>query len=298
MKSESYGPVLRTGLVSFTCLGPRHPAIITFVIGIMGGCPVISHAGVDIVLTEQPSRPDAMMRGVLGPLSPLDTSPNPCAGRAGCTVGGFAVDGKWPNKYKASYYSNDTPPPEWNACFQDSANLTIGDVAACLEPTGLLARSFRDGLPSSYGDEPEACAFAGRLTGGMVEMTPDLSSSGPIGRCAKYYSPIGSCSFESDLAINASGSLAELTSRPYSAVSSLSCTSPVSGTLRFASDGFALPLTGGGVCNLDLGSGPGVAHNVSVGAVPVAVRVSCSFDLPKGAYGRHEGSGVIVFTAD
>lgn len=257
-------------------------------------------AGIPLTLTSMNGGPNELLNGTIGPVPLDDPSPNPCAGNPNCYVAGFAVSASWPNKYKGGYSSNDSVKAQtaWNKCFSDPANTTIGHAGRCLFAQGLSSRPFSDRLPIRWGTDTELCVFASGLSGSVGKMDPILSSPGPLGACAKYLGPVGGCSFSSDINIRASGSRASIMSRPHYGESMLSCTSPATGTLRYASTGFSIPLSPSGSCHLDLGSGLGVGHRVFVHSDPVPVRVSCSFDLPVTSTGMHQGSGVIVFTAD
>lgn len=257
-------------------------------------------AGIPLTMTDLPTDPNSYITGFIGPVPDNDPTPNPCSGAAGrCVVVGFAVSGTWHNKYRGSYPTDDTiNDTEWNDCFSAAANKTIGQVGLCLAAKGRSTRAFKDVLPRTHGPKAELCVFAASTDGSVARMDSVYSARGPLGACAKYFGPVGGCSFSNDIHIRAAGSRASIMSRPHYGESTLSCTAPASGTLTYASTGFSIPLSPSGFCHLDLGSGLGVGHRVSVQSAPVPVRVSCSIDLPVASTGLHKGSGVIVFTAD
>ncbi|HGY1009684.1 TPA: hypothetical protein ACNUUR_002287 [Aeromonas salmonicida] len=221
----------------------------------------------------------------------LDPTPNPCHHHASpCTIRVWAVNGDRPGYASAASTEVNSPPPAWDECVSRPANQTLGQVIDCWRTQQVLQRDIILPLP----DTPHAaiCLFAG--AGGHHL----ASSSAPLSNCVGPMPRATRCEYGQDIRLQVTGSAAEIDASRFTANSTITCDSTVTGILRLAGGGHAVPLTGGGRCELNLGSGFGVDHRMTVhGGEPTALIAQCRFkgvDTP----GLHKGAGVLVFALE
>ncbi|PXV54976.1 UNVERIFIED_ORG: hypothetical protein DFO51_104153 [Aeromonas veronii] len=220
-----------------------------------------------------------------------DPTPNPCSHYASpCTIRGWAVNGDRPGYASAASAEVNSPPPAWDECVSRPANQTLGQVIDCWRTQQVLQRDIILPLP----DTPHAaiCLFAG--VGGHHL----ASSSAPLSNCVGPMPRATRCEYGQDMRLQVTGSAAEIDASRFTANSTITCDSTVTGTLRLAGGAHVVPLTGGGRCELNLGSGCGVDHRMTVhGGEPTALIAQCRFkgvDTP----GLHKGAGVLVFALE
>ncbi|HDX8358211.1 TPA: hypothetical protein RQN15_001963 [Aeromonas hydrophila] len=218
----------------------------------------------------------------------LDPTPNPCHHHASsCTIRVWAMNGDRLGYSSATPAEGDSPPPAWDECVSRPANQTLGQVISCWRTKQVLLRDIILPLP----DTPHAaiCLFAG--AGGNHLLTP-------LSNCVRPMPKATRCEYGQDMRLQVTGSAAEIAASRFTANSTITCDSTVTGTMRLAGGGHEVPLTGGGRCELNLGSGFGVDHRMTVhGGEPTALIAQCRFkgvDTP----GLHKGAGVLVFALE
>lgn len=262
-------------------------------------------SSITISLSEAPgytSVGDPYMNGMIVGGDDNDPTPNLCAGKAwdSCSILVWLVERSWPNKQLDGYKSYDEGAlnsgmsgTAWRSCVTDYNNVTLGKVISCWRDMGVLHRSLHDVIGKWRVKEgPDLCLFYGK---GIYQST---SFPGPISNCLSGYMPITKCQFGPNLSINVKGTASQIQSMTPSAESYLECTNTISGRLKLTDATGKIYLDGGGACSLDLGSGAGNAHKLTMQAGKrEKVTAKCLFsgvDSP----GVHKGSGIIVFTAD
>lgn len=261
----------------------------------------VNASSISIGLTEAPgltSVGDPYMRGAIVGGDDNDLTPNLCAGKAWdkCSILTWLVERSWPNKQLNGYESYDDGGINssiWRNCVNSADNKTLGKVIACWRKGGVLQRPLYDSIGRGRIKEgPDLCMFYGK---GIAQST---SYPGPISNCLSGYMPIVSCQFGPSLAISVRGTANQIQNMTPSAESFLECTNASSGSLKLTDATGKLYLDGGGVCNLDLGSGVGNPHKLKVEVGKRAkVTAKCSFS-GVNTPGIHKGSGIIVFTTN
>ncbi|PXV54947.1 UNVERIFIED_ORG: hypothetical protein DFO51_104123 [Aeromonas veronii] len=221
----------------------------------------------------------------------LDPMPNPCYHQASpCTIRGRAVNGLRHGYSAAMSAEVNSPPFAWDECVSRPANRTLGQVIDCWRTQQVLQRDII--LPQPDTPHAAICLFAG--VGGHHL----ASSSAPLSNCVGPMPRATRCEYGQDMRLQVTGSAAEIEASRFTANSTITCDSTVMGTLRLAGGGHEVPLTGGGRCELNLGSGFGVDHRMTVhGGEPSVLTAQCRF---KGVdtTGLHTGAGVLIFALE
>lgn len=268
-----------------------------FLFGITCACA----SSLSISLTESPgltTSGDPYMNATIIGGDNNDLTPNLCAGKkwSDCSILAWLVERSWPNKQLNGYESYDKGginSESWRSCVNSTDNKTLGKVITCWRDKGVLQRPLYDTIGSRrLKSGPDLCLFYGK------DIVQSTSYPGPISNCVSGYKPAESCKFGPSISINAKGTASEFQNMSASAESYLECTNTTSGSIKLTDETGQLVLDGGGYCNLDLGSGPGKPHKLTVqSGMREKVFARCLFS-GVNTPGLHQGAGIIVFTVD
>lgn len=179
-----------------------------------------------------------------------DPTPNPCQHYASpCTIRVCAVNGDRPGYAAAASAEVNSPPPAWDECVSRPANRMLEQVIDCWRTQQALQRDIILPLP----DTPHAaiCLFAGVGGHHLASSSAPLSNYvGPMPRATR-------CEYGQDMRLQVTGSAAEIYASRFTANSTITCDSTVTGTMRLAGGAHVVPLTGGGSPPSSSGSGSG-----------------------------------------